>query len=165
MTSLEIRLADADDAERVGAVLDALDLHYRGADAARPSGISAAMVRRSILEYEGTHFMLALDGEVPVGVACFAVLRPGRKLQGLIFLKDLFVVEVARRHGVGSRLMQSLARFARERGIGRIDLQTDRANDGARRLYDMLGGTQRQNVLAYTFSTEAVDRMSANDLS
>lgn len=156
---LTTRLADAADAEIVGFLVHALDTHYRGAEA-RPASEAAAMARRTLETGEGTRFLLAFDDTQPVGIACFAVVRPGRALKGVIFLKDLFTVPAARNRGVGHVIMQALARYADAHGIGRIDLTTDPSNDGAQRLYELLGGERHDKIL-YRFDGDRLSALAA----
>jgi GNAT superfamily N-acetyltransferase len=156
---IEVRLAQRADAELVGTVIDAMDRHYRGQDAVKPAGEAAAMIARTIDSAEGTRFLIAFQEGEPVGLACFAVIRPGRGQAGLIFLKDLFVVEGARSKGVGKRLISALAHFAEANGIGRIDLTTEPDNAGAQKLYAELGGKVRP-TLKYTFEGETLARLA-----
>jgi ribosomal protein S18 acetylase RimI-like enzyme len=145
-----VREARSRDADIVGSLIDAMDAHYNGAGNTSGEALAAACARQALESNEGTHFLIAeLEGR-PVGIACFAVIRPGRQLKGLVFLKDLFVVPEARSLGVGRALMRELARYAMARDIGRIDLTTDVANAGAQRLYEELGG-RRQEILRYQY--------------
>ena len=118
------------------------------------------MASSTIVAREGMRFAIgvASDGK-PLGVACVAVLRPGRDLRGLLFVKDLFVKEQARGQGLGSALMRFLAAFCLDQGIARIDLGTDRGNDGAQRLYDALGGV-RQDKVAFTLPTDVLRKLA-----
>lgn len=145
-----VREAGISDADVVGALIDAMDVHYNGEGNTSGQAMAAGCARKALETNEGTHFLIAeFDGR-PVGIACFAVIRPGRRLQGLVFLKDLFVVPEARSLGAGRALMQELARYALARDIGRIDLTTDVANSGAQKLYEGLGG-KRQEILRYQY--------------
>lgn len=157
-----IRFATEADAALVADVIRAMDRHYRPDAVLRPSEDYRAMAAATIAEREGMRFAICLapDGTA-VGVACVAVMRPGRDLLGLLYVKDLFVREEARGHGVGTELMRFLATFCLEKGIARIDLQTDRSNDGAQRLYDALGGA-RQDKVSFTFPTDVLKRIAAN---
>lgn len=156
---LSYRFAGVADAIPAATLLQALDTYYHP-DKPHPSVATyGEMVTRTLSTAEGTRFALAFSGEQPVGIACIAVLRPGNSLKGLIFLKDLFVMEAARGAGVGRGLMGFLSRFALAEGIGRIDLQTDTDNEGARKLYEALGGTRREKV-AYSFGAEAMSDLS-----
>jgi GNAT superfamily N-acetyltransferase len=156
-----IRLATEADAGLVAEILQAMDRHYRP-DAVLPAPADyVAMAAATIREREGTRFALCLSPEGKlVGVACFAVLRPGRATRGLVFLKDLFVREEMRGQGLGRLLMQFLARFCLEHGIARIDLKTDRSNAGAQRLYGALGGNIEEKV-NYSFPTDVLKTLAA----
>ncbi|MBM3545397.1 MAG: GNAT family N-acetyltransferase [Alphaproteobacteria bacterium] len=157
----DIRLAEEADAAKVADVLKAMDRHYRP-DAVLPEMKDyVAMVAATVGGREGTRFALCLSaaGEA-VGIACFAVLRPGRDAKGLVFVKDLFVRETVRGQGIGTKLMRFLARFCLDRGIGRIDLGTDTGNTGAQSLYIALGGIVADKV-SYSFWTDELRRIAA----
>jgi len=157
-----VRLATSDDAEIVGDLIDAMDVHYLGSGNSAGAERARDMVRQAIASREGTQFAIAWLADVPVGVACFAVLRPGHRLQGLIFLKDIYVVPSARSGGVGRAMMRWLAGHALTLGIGRIDLTTDATNTGAARLYDALGG-ERQAKIMFRFDKERLMRLATGD--
>ena len=110
-----------------------------------------AMVERSMREQEGTRYALAYQEGRPVGLACFAVLRPGFRLSGLLFVKELFVDSHARGQAVGAVLMRWLADHARTQGLTRIDLTTDGTNTGAQAFYERLGA-ERMNKVFYRFN-------------
>ena len=66
----------------------------------------------------------------------------------------------ARGAGLGTAMMRFLACFCLERGIGRIDLGTDRSNLGAQRLYEALSGASQEKV-NYTFPIESLRKLAA----
>jgi GNAT superfamily N-acetyltransferase len=57
-------------------------------------------------------------------------------------LRLLFVDSEARRHGVGSKLVERCIEFARERGYERMMLSTVSPLESARRIYDAAGFRQ-----------------------
>ncbi|MEQ1616128.1 MAG: GNAT family N-acetyltransferase [Hyphomicrobiaceae bacterium] len=144
---LTFRLATIADAAVVAELIDAMDAHYR--DDGNTRGVVAAilMVEETIRAREGTRFLLAFDRDAAVGLACFAILRPGYRHEGLLFLKDLFVPAALRQRGIGRALMRELAAFAIAHDIGRIDLTTDTDNVFARALYASLGGSPQDKVM------------------
>lgn len=147
---IHVRLATAADAPAIGALIREIDVHYRDERVA-PSATAAAIMARDTLETrEGTHFALAERAGAPVGLAAFALLRPGRDLRGVLYAKEIFVHREARGQGVGEALFAFLKAEAVRRGIGRIDLTTDPGNDGAQRFYERLGGERTEKV-AYRF--------------
>jgi GNAT superfamily N-acetyltransferase len=146
-----IRLADLPDAPAIAALVCALERHYAQDGEAAPLADATAMVEASMQSQEGTRYALAfVDGE-PVGLACFAILRPGFSLTGLVFLKELFVEKHARGRAVGAALMAWLAEYARSLGLTRIDLTTDSRNEGARAFYERLGADRMEKVF-YRFN-------------
>jgi ribosomal protein S18 acetylase RimI-like enzyme len=161
MTKVLIREAGDADAEIVGELIDAMDAHYNGAGNTAGVAAAAKLVRATIGEREGTRFLVATLDERPAGIACFAVIRPGHRHQGLVYLKDLFVATEARGAGVGRALLQALARLAIETGIGRIDLNTAHENEPARRLYEGLDG-EREDVLRYRWSGAGLRALAAD---
>jgi ribosomal protein S18 acetylase RimI-like enzyme len=147
---LQIRLATAPDCDAIGALISQMAAHYGGPAANVEVNAAAAMARTAIASQEGTRFLLAWHGSMAVGIACFVVIRPGRNLKGLIYLKDLFVPEDRRGLGIGRQLMAALAGYAGQHDIGRIDLRTNTSNTGAQRLYESLGGI-RDDKINYSF--------------
>ncbi|MEE1656631.1 GNAT family N-acetyltransferase [Microvirga sp. CF3062] len=146
-----VRLATLEDAADVAALVRAVDLHYVGPEVAQPLAPTVAMVERSMREAEGTRYALAFREGRAVGLACFAVLRPGFKLSGLLFVKELFVDSHSRGQEVGALLMRWLAGYSRSQGITRIDLTTDGTNTGAQTFYERLGA-ERMNKVFYRFN-------------
>jgi GNAT superfamily N-acetyltransferase len=144
---LTFRHATGDDVASVAVLIEAMDQHYVGTGNTRGVDAAAAIVRRTVETQEGTRFLLAFDDDAPAGIACFAVLRPGHRLSGVLFLKDLFVPAELRGRGIGRALMRELASWALTNDIGRIDLTTDTTNTGARALYESLGGTPQSKVM------------------
>ena len=120
MDDITIRFAGPGDGEPLAAMIDALDHHY--GDPPRRAGDTRPAADRW-LNGEGTdtHFALAFAGGQVVGFACYAVLHPGNRLKGQLYLKDLFLAAEWRGRGVGEGLMRFLASFCRRTGIGRID--------------------------------------------
>lgn len=102
--------------------------------------------------------------ETAIGLAVFAVLHPGNDLSRMLFVKDLFVAKEARGRGAGTALMRFLAAYCVEHGIGRIDLEADADNSGARALYERLGAERRDQKIAYRFDAGTLARL-ANPIS
>lgn len=66
-----------------------------------------------------------------------------------IYLEDLFVMEDARRHGIGGMLFDHVAELGRERGCGRMEWQVLDWNQLARDFYAKRGATWMQEWLLY----------------
>ncbi len=138
MNDITIRFAGPGDGAALAAMIDAQDRFYgdpeRSADEARAT--AEAWLRNGA---GGTRFVLGFAGTAPVAFASFAVLHPGRALKGVLFLKALFVVAERRGQGIGQRIMQFLAEFCADQGLGTIDwvVETERSQ----LFYERLGAT------------------------
>lgn len=66
-----------------------------------------------------------------------------------IYLEDLFVLDDARRHGVGGMLFDHVAELGRTRGCGRMEWQVLDWNQLARDFYAKRGATWMQEWLLY----------------
>jgi GNAT superfamily N-acetyltransferase len=159
--TVTIRFATADDVSLLLRLIRELAIFEQA-----PGAVVATEddLRRHGFETEppGFEAILAfLDGE-PAGVALFHsrfstwLGRPG------LYLEDLYVVEAARRHGVGRRLMARLAAIALERDWGRIDFHVLDWNP-ARQFYEKLGLGQVGDWLRYGGDEAALRRLAAED--
>lgn len=157
MHDIHIRLADLPDAPAIAALIRALDNHYGGEGNACPIDQILAMVQASMTSREGTRYALAIMDGQAVGLACFVILRPGFRLSGLMFLKELFVESQIRGQAAGAALMTWLADHARSLGLTRIDLTTDGQNTGAQTFYERLGADRMDKVFyRFNLSTEVL---------
>ena len=159
---LQISLAGSgpQDVSEAGWLITALDSHYLGDGRARPQADAQAMVDRAVADAEGSRFAIARLGERPAGVACFAVLRPGHRLSGVLYLKDLFVVAPLRGRGIGRALLGWLAAHALQNGYGRIDFTTEASNQAAQRFYEALGAVRQPKVF-YRVEGEALTALAS----
>lgn len=104
-----------------------------------------------------------VDG-VPVGFALTSRTystwegRPG------LFVEDLYVTPDARQHGVGRKLLATIARQAVERGYRRVDLNVLDWNP-ARGFYDRIGFRQLNEWLPYRLTGPALTALAADDLA
>jgi GNAT superfamily N-acetyltransferase len=157
---IEIRFATAADCSLLLGLIRALATFERAPDA-------VVATEADLLRYgfgPDRHFeaILAFVGGEPAGFAAFHsrfstwLGRPG------LSLEDLFVIESARGHGVGRRLMARLAAIAVERGWGRIDFQVLDWNP-ARRFYERIGLGQVGDWLRYGGDEQALRRLAGED--
>jgi GNAT superfamily N-acetyltransferase len=87
--------------------------------------------RRRVLVAEG-------DGAV-VGMATGQLIISTAEGGAACLVEDLVVAADWRGHGLGGWLVDEVARWARGRGATRLQLVTDRENEGALRFYDGRG--------------------------
>ena len=100
------------------------------------------------------------SGSVPVGFALFFPTYSTWEGRPSLYLEDLFVLESARRHGVGHALLAKLAAIAVERGWQRLDLQVLDWNP-ARKFYARLGLDHLREWLPYRVAGSALHALAA----
>ncbi len=104
--------------------------------------------------------LLAWLDDRPVGFAAYSFLWPAVGFTRSVFLKELYVIETARRAGVGKAIMRSLAEIAVKNDCSRLEWQTDTPNTGAQRFYEDLGVSVNGSKLSYRAQGEALRRLA-----
>jgi GNAT superfamily N-acetyltransferase len=131
-------LATDSDAPAVAGLLAAFR-DWWGRD--RPSDEALERDVRRLIAAADAEFLLAAadDSEPPAGVCQlryrYAVWREADDC----LLEDLFVLEEARRTGLGRSLLDAAIQRARDRGCARIELDANEANLAATALYERAG--------------------------
>ena len=158
--SVTIRFATAEDVGLLLRLIRELAVFERAPDAVVAT--EADLLRHGFGPTPQFEAILAfLDGE-PAGVALFhSRFSTWLGCPGL-YLEDLFVVEEARGHGVGRRLLARLATIAVERGWGRIDFQVLEWNP-ARLFYERLGLGHVGDWLRYGGDEAALRKLAEGD--
>ncbi len=145
------------DAARVSKMVKAL---------AAGCGDEAKVTKRDLLTYCFGHkklatILLAIVGQQPVG---FAITREwinfyiGIKLRHVDFI---FVDKRYRQAGVGSALMQAVAKDAVKAKCQRLSLDVGLENEGAARLYKKLGFVKRTDIAVhYRLSDSGLMRLA-----
>jgi GNAT superfamily N-acetyltransferase len=158
--TVEVRWAKPADAADLALVLRDMAVHYRQAPLTEEASVAAV---GSWLERESAaypHFALARRAGVVAGLASVAIAHPGVDLRRLLFLKELFVRDGFRSAGVGLALMQFLAGYCVDEGIGRIDLTTEDWNEGAIRFYERLGADRHEQKLFLRLDQGALGKLA-----
>jgi GNAT superfamily N-acetyltransferase len=76
--------------------------------------------------------LLARDGGLAAGLASYSFLWPAPGLTQSLFLKELYVRQAYRGHGVGRLLMQRVFEIAAETGCSRVEWMTEQTNNEAK---------------------------------
>lgn len=104
---------------------------------------------------------VALSDETMLG---FTQLYPALcsvDLVNYFVLYDLFVMNTARRTGVGRSLMLAASDWATQQGAARLDLETARDNHAGQALYQSLGYQQDEVFLKYSLDLSRLRDSSA----
>jgi aminoglycoside 3-N-acetyltransferase I len=102
--------------------------------------------RTALLHDPRTIFLVALDGDTPIGFVLAYALPRRHGFNVTLLVYEVEVAAEYRRRGVATRLLAELERIARERGIEEGFVLTEADNAAASRLYESVGGTWSEVV-------------------
>lgn len=129
--SPEVRRAAPGDLDALAPLFHA----YRGFYAqTAPEASSRAFIAERLQRGDSMVLIAILEG-IPAGFVQLYPLFSSVRAARVWLLNDLFVAAHARRRGVASALLAAAAGFARADGALRLELETDRDNAAAQRLY------------------------------
>ena len=94
---------------------------------------------RTALPQPPDGILLLARGPEPLGFAMLYRMFPGRDLEPMWYLKELFVAARGRGQGVGEGLMEAAAAAVLRRGGRRLEFTTGSDNAAAQRFYRRLG--------------------------
>jgi len=100
--------------------------------------------------------LIAYLGKEPAGFALFFHNYSTWLGKRGIYLEDLFVRPVARKHGVGFALLQALARLAVERDCGRLDWSVLTWNELAISFYKRIGAKHMDDWTTFRLTGDAL---------
>ena len=142
---MEIIRAQAKDVDLIAPLFDAYRQFYKA-----PSDVEAS--RQFIFERltnDESVIFLAMEDERALGFIQLYPLFASVALQSLWLLNDLFVVEFARKQGVGETLIKHAEQFANETGSRGLFLRTATDNFPAQKLYEKCGWVRDDKFYRY----------------
>jgi GNAT superfamily N-acetyltransferase len=158
-SEVAVRVAAPGDADAVASLVDELDDLQRPWRVFTPRpGAKSALVerlRRAENDKDARLLVAEVGGRV-VGTAFAHVVQPSTFSDERAVEVSAFVVSPTERgKGVGSALLAACARFARERGVGRLTLKTFAQNEASLDYWRRRGF--RDRMVQLTASVDAVD--------
>lgn len=133
----------------IAELAEQMDRFY-GASESEPLKVRIRQIDIALFStHPSAYVLLAWDDGQLVGFASYSYLWPAVGLTRSLYLKELYVIETARRKGIGKLLMQRLCDIAAEYGCSRVEWTTDRDNPDAQRFYADLGIPVRESKLFY----------------
>jgi len=160
MPAVTLRTATADDVGTLLELIRGLAIYEKKPDAVVAT--EADLLKHGFGPVPRFEALLAFADDEPAGFALFFpnfstwTGRPG------LYLEDIFVVEWARKLGVGRRLMARLAAIAIERDWGRFEFSVLHWNP-ARHFYHRLGMEHLEEWLPYRATPTALRRLAEED--
>ncbi len=126
--------ATVDDADEVARLLHDFNTEFD-----TPSPGVEVLVRRLRTLLAGPDTVAILAG-TPASALALVTLRPNVWYAGPVALLDeLYVIPELRGQGIGSAVIGRLQEIAADRGVGRIEINVDERDAGARRFYERHG--------------------------
>ena len=104
--------------------------------------------------------LIAYLGDDPAGFALFFHNYSTWLGKRGIYLEDLFVRPVARKHGVGFALLRALSRIAIERDCGRLDWSVLTWNELAISFYKQIGARHMHDWTTFRLSGDALAQVA-----
>ncbi len=104
--------------------------------------------------------LIAYVADKPVGFALFFHNYSTWLGKRGIYLEDLFVRPVARKHGVGFALLRALARIALDRDCGRVDWSVLAWNELAISFYKQIGAKSMDDWTSFRLTGDALAQMA-----
>jgi GNAT superfamily N-acetyltransferase len=95
------------------------------------------------------HVLLARDSGLAVGLASYSFLWPAAGLTQSLFLKELYVRESHRGHGIGRLLMRRVVEIAAQTSCSRVEWMTEQSNADAQAFYTRLGNEPNTEKVFY----------------
>ncbi|WP_082122277.1 MULTISPECIES: GNAT family N-acetyltransferase [Frankia] len=137
--TISIDPAVPDDVEAMAGLMEELDTFY-GATPTQPRDAQVAQIKKLVFGTPpAAQVLLAHNNGHLIGMAAYSYLWPAAGVTHSLFLKELYVVEAARRKGVGRLLMNRLHEIAVAQNCSRVEWMTDMTNIAARRFYEACG--------------------------
>ncbi len=133
----------------IAELAEQMDRFY-GASESEPLELRIRQINEALFgDPPSAYALLAWDDGQIAGFASYSYLWPAAGLTRSLYLKELYVIETARRKGVGKLLMQHLYEIAAKNGCSRVEWTTDRDNPAAQLFYAELGIPVRESKLFY----------------
>ncbi len=110
---------------------------------------------RARFEHGQSNIFIAEDDDLALGFVQLYPAFSSVSLARTFILNDLFVLELARRRGVASRLLDAALDYASECGAVRVTLSTALDNHSAQKLYESEGWQVDEQFRVYHFALAA----------
>ena len=146
-----VRRAQAADLEQVAPLFDLYRQFYRQAP---DLPLARRFISDRLANHESVIFVASAGTEALVGFTQVYPTFCSVSAGPIHILYDLYVAQVARRHGVARALMAAACEHARQTGAIRLELSTAKTNVGAQALYESLGWVRDEEFYRYSLGVD-----------
>lgn len=140
--------------DAIVGLAEEMDRFYGSADIPE-RGVRLHQIRDALFsDPPAAYAILAWNNENLVGMATYSFLWPAVGLTKSLYLKELYVVESARRCGIGTLLMHNIFELAAKHDCSRVEWTADSDNTDAREFYIGIGAPIDSSKLFYRIEGE-----------
>lgn len=147
MGSTTIRPATEQDVPAISVLLGETEAYYGGNN--EPADELQIRLALFSTPPAATCLLAVDDTGALLGLASFSRLWPAAGADTSMWLKELFVVEAARRQGLGKQLLDAVKEAATEAGCSRLEWTGDTDNQTALDFYERLGVPVNNGKVVY----------------
>jgi GNAT superfamily N-acetyltransferase len=144
-----IKHAEPDDIPAIIGLAAEMDRFYGETEIESPELRFRQIAEAIFSDPPSAYAILARNDDSLVGFASYSFLWPAVGMTRSLYLKELYIAEIARRQGVGKLLMERLYQIAVQRDCSRVEWTTDQSNTAAQRFYAELGVPVNTSKLFY----------------
>src|ERR1700761_1875630 len=155
--SIAVRSPTQLDVPKLALLFSEMQRHYRRPvtdEMAREAAMLACQPVRSTFD---PRVLIALIDNTIAGSIVLNVTFPAFELSRALYIRDLYVAQMARRCGVGQTLVRAAAKLTYSQGFSALDWTTETGNAAARQMYESCGA----RVLSRTYYRLAREDMDA----
>jgi GNAT superfamily N-acetyltransferase len=155
---ITVAAAQPADGTAIAELAEEMDRFY-GATEVEQLELRIRQINEAIFSHPPSAYsLLAWEASKLVGFASYSFLWPAAGLTRSLYLKEMYIADIARRKGIGKLLMQHLYEIAVRHDCSRVEWTTDQDNVDARRFYAELGVPVRESKLFYRIEGEELRR-------
>lgn len=155
---IHVRTPTLGDVSSLAALFSEMQRHYRRPVPAELAVEAARMACKPVTETFDPRVLIATANDAIVGSIVLNVTFPAYELSRALYIRDLYVVRLMRRYGVGQALVKAAAHLTYTEGFSALDWTTEAGNTGARKMYESCGA----RVLPRTYYRLAREDMASN---
>ncbi|WP_246939008.1 GNAT family N-acetyltransferase [Bacillus pinisoli] len=142
---MKVIRATVNDIEQVVELFDLYRRFYK-----QPSDLNGAtQFIKERLENNESTILLCVHEERAVGFTQLYPMFSSVSMRKSLVLNDLYVIEDARRLGVGNALIDAAIQYGKEIGAKGVSLETGADNVNAQRLYEKIGFEKESNFFYF----------------
>ncbi len=104
--------------------------------------------------------LVAFNDQTPIGYALFYPAFLSFKGQRSIYLEDIFITKKYRKHGIGKKLLNEVAKYGKEIGAVRMDFQVLDWNLPAKHFYKKHGAITDNEERHFKFVDKGFEKLS-----